>query len=150
MMFMRGREIYLFDQMVYRYSIDENKLFQESKKVNDCIYLAQSAEHNYFLVRLSTDIFRHGIRVYYKDQYDVIYPSGNPSLASEIEHLKVDIKHVEFCMEVYRGVYLMLANHNFWIVDANFSCFFSYTPIQRLKEYYKNKNNQQEESDFSF
>lgn len=42
MMFWRGREIYLLDQMVYKYSIDENKIFQESKKINDSLCLVPS------------------------------------------------------------------------------------------------------------
>jgi hypothetical protein len=133
MMFKRGKEIFLFDQMVYRYAIDENKLYQESKRINDGICLAQSSIHNYMVVRLSTDIFRHGIRIYYDDKYDTVYPSGNPSLATEIEHIKIDLKHIEFCLEIYKGVYLLLASHNFWIIDLNFNCFFSYTPIQRVK-----------------
>ena len=69
MMFLRGREIYLCDQLIYRYNIDENKLYQESKKINDCIYLAPSHEHCFMAIRLSIDIFRHGIRIYINDKY---------------------------------------------------------------------------------
>ena len=28
LMFTRGREVYILDQMIYRYSIDENKIYQ--------------------------------------------------------------------------------------------------------------------------
>ena len=98
MMFMQGREIYLYDGAIYRYSIDENKLFQESKKVNDCLCLVNSEEHSYMAVRLSIDIFRHGIRIYHQDKYDILLPSGNPTLSSEIENIKIDLKHVDFCV----------------------------------------------------
>lgn len=94
MAFSKGKEIFFFDQMVYRYAVEENKLYQESKKINDGIFMAPSNLHQFIVLRLSTDIFRHGIRVYFDNKYDTIYPSGNPTLASEIEHVKIDIKHV--------------------------------------------------------
>jgi hypothetical protein len=52
-------------------------------------------------------------------------------------------------VEVYKGVFLMLASHNLWIIDANFMCFFSYTPIDRVKHYFKNKTTQ-EGTDYAF
>lgn len=84
--------------MVYRYVVDENKLYQESKRINDGIFLTSSNIHKYIVLRLSTDIFRHGIRIYYDDKYDTVYPSGNPTLAAEIEHIRIDIKHIDFCV----------------------------------------------------
>jgi len=33
----------------------------------------------------------------------------------------------------------MLANKNLWILDINFMCFFSYAPIERLKDHGKGK-----------
>lgn len=74
----------MYDQMIYKYAMDQNKLYQESKKINDGIFLASSIEFNYLIIRLSIDIFRHGIRLYYNDKYETIYPSGNPSMANEI------------------------------------------------------------------
>jgi hypothetical protein len=50
-------------------------------------------------------------------------------MAADIEHIKIDVKYVEFCFEVYKGVYLMLASKNLWILDINFMCFFSYASI---------------------
>lgn len=72
----------MYDQMIYKYAMDQNKLYQESKKINDGIFLASSIEFNYLIIRLSIDIFRHGIRLYYNDKYETIYPSGNPSMAN--------------------------------------------------------------------
>jgi hypothetical protein len=79
--FMKGREIYLYDQMIYRYAIDENKLYQKSQKISDCLCMVPSVDHNYLVVRLSIDIFRHGIRIYRGDKYETVMPSGNPALA---------------------------------------------------------------------
>lgn len=92
-------------------------------------------------IRLSIDIFRHGIRLYINDKYENLLPSGNPSMANEIEHIKIDLKHVDFCLEVFKGVYLMFASHNLWILDTNFGCFFSYAPIQTIKKFYKSRSN---------
>lgn len=72
----------MYDQMIYKYAMDQNKLYQESKKINDGIFLTSSIEFNYLIIRLSIDIFRHGIRLYYNDKYETIYPSGNPSMAN--------------------------------------------------------------------
>ena len=35
----------------------------------------------------------------------------------------------------------MLANHNLWILDTNFMCFFSYATVEQLKRFFKNKGN---------
>jgi hypothetical protein len=44
----------------------------------------------------------------------------------------------------------MFANNNLWILDINFMCFFSYAPIDRVREYSKGKNNLNEEGEFIF
>ena len=149
-MFKLGQEIYLYDQMVYRFEIQGNKLHQESKKISDALCLVPSMDHSYLLVRLSIDIFRHGIHVYFGDKHETVFPSGNPEMATEIEHIKIDLKQVDFCLEIYKGVYIMLAHHNLWVLDINFMCFFSFAPIQRLKNYFKNKTYQLEEPEFIF
>jgi hypothetical protein len=93
-MFWRGREVYLLDQMIYRYSIDENKVYQESKKINDSLCLVPSVELNYVVVRHSIDIFRYGIRIYFSDRYETLMPSGSSEMAALMENIKIDIKHV--------------------------------------------------------
>ena len=50
--------------------------------MTDCLCLVNSEELSYLAVRLSIDIFRHGIRIYHRDKYDILLPSGNPSLSS--------------------------------------------------------------------
>jgi len=35
----------------------------------------------------------------------------------------------------------MLANKNLWILDINFKCFFSYAPIDRVREHSKGRTN---------
>jgi len=44
-------------------------------------------------------------------------------------NVRVDIRSVEFCKEIYKGVYLMMASRNLWILDLNFNIFFSYATI---------------------
>ena len=44
----------------------------------------------------------------------------------------------------------MLASNNLWILDTNFGCFFSYAPIEKVKQYFKNKNNSAHENDYVF
>lgn len=63
-------------------------------------------------------------------------------MASMMENIKIDIKHVDFCLEVYKGIYLMMADKNLWILDLNFMCFFSYAPLQRVYAYHKQKGNE--------
>ena len=36
----------------------------------------------------------------------------------------------------------MLADKNFWILDLNFMCFFSYTPLQRIQSLYRGKGSE--------
>jgi hypothetical protein len=36
------------------------------------------------VIRLSIDIFRRGIKIYVGDNFEILYPSGNPLIASEI------------------------------------------------------------------
>ena len=50
-------------------------------------------------------------------------------MLEEISNIRVDIRSVEFCKEVYKGVYLMLANRNMWILDLNFNVFYSFATI---------------------
>lgn len=57
-------------------------------------------------------------------------------MLEEISNIRVDIRAVEFCKEVYKGVYLMLANRNMWILDLNFSVFYSFATIERIKQFY--------------
>lgn len=109
-----------------------------------------SYDFNYMAIRLSIDIFKHGIRIYIADRYQTLIPSGNPQLSGEIESIKIDIKHVEICLEVYKGIFIMLANKNFWILDLNFMVFFSYAPIQRIKDHTKGKLNGLQQNDFIF
>lgn len=59
--------------------------------------------------------------------------TGDKSIVDEISTFRIDIKSVNFCIEVYRGVYLMMASRNLWILDMNFECFFSYATPIRLK-----------------
>lgn len=66
-------------------------------------------------------------------------PSGSNEMALLMDSIKIDIRHVEFCIEVYKGVFLMLSDKNFWVLDFNFMCFFSYTPLQRIHSLYKGK-----------
>jgi hypothetical protein len=63
----------------------------------------------------------------------------------------VDIKIVDFCKEIYKGVYIMLAHKNIWILDLNFNIFYSYATINRIKTFYgfgKNPNDFQGEYAF--
>ena len=61
-------EILLLEQFLYRYAPSCNKLVQETKKISDYIFLSSSRDGSYIIVKTSIDIFRNGIRVYYKDQ----------------------------------------------------------------------------------
>ena len=141
-MFTRGREVYMLDQMIYRYSIDENKIYQESKKISDSLCLTPTVEFNYMVVRHSIDIFRYGIRIYFSDRYETLMPSGSAEMAVLMENIKIDIKHVEFCCEVFKGVFLMMADKNLWVLDLNFLCFFSYAPLQRVHNYFKGRGSE--------
>lgn len=69
-------------------------------------------------------------------------PSGNAEMGALMENVKIDIKHIEFCSEVYKGVFLMLADKNFWILDLNFMCFFSYSSLQRIHSLFKGKGSE--------
>lgn len=71
----------MLEQMVYRYSIEDNKLSQQSKRINDHIFLAQSHEHGFLVVRMSIDIFLNGIRVYFANKYESIFPMSSPLLS---------------------------------------------------------------------
>ena len=51
-------------------------------------------------------------------------------------------------MEVFKGVYIMLASHNLWILDTNFMCFFSFATVGQLKHYFKTKTIQDEQFAF--
>ena len=53
-----------------------------------------------------------------------------------MSNIRVDIRSVDFCKEIYKGVYLMLANKNLWILDANFGIFFTYATVERVKTFY--------------
>jgi hypothetical protein len=41
---------------------------------------------------------------------------------------------VVFCIEVYKGVFLMMAAHNLWILDQSFQCFFSFATPAQIKK----------------
>ena len=60
-------------------------------------------------------------------------------MSTLMENIKVDIKHVDFCVEVFKGIFFMMADKNLWVLDLNFMCFFSYAPLQRVYNYYKGK-----------
>jgi len=58
---------------------------QESKKITDCIALIPSHEYKYLIIRISIDIFKHGIRVYMKDKFHaILLPTGDPSTSEYI------------------------------------------------------------------
>lgn len=66
------------------------------------------------------------------------------SEAEELANIRVDLKHIDFCKEIFKGVYFMMAHRNFWVLDLNFKVFFSYATIHRLKAFYgfaKNNHN---------
>ncbi len=58
----------------------------------------QSVELNYIIIRHSIDIFRYGIRIYVSDKYETLMPSGSREMSALMESIKVDIKHVDFCI----------------------------------------------------
>ena len=120
--------------MLYKYTPSANKLFQLSKKINDLIFLSEYKESSYLIVKVSVDIFKNGIRVFYQDEDYVLVATGNEVLLTEMATIRVDIRSVNFCIEVYKGVFLMMASQNIWILDINFGCFFSYGSYSRIKE----------------
>ncbi len=65
-----------------------------------------------------------------------LYFVGDQQLLEEISNIRVDVRAVEMCKEIYKGVYLMLANRNIWILDLNFSVFYSLATIERIKQFY--------------
>jgi hypothetical protein len=50
-------------------------------------------------------------------------------LLEDISNIRVDVRTVELCKEIYKGVYVMLANRNFWVLDLNFCVFYSLATI---------------------
>lgn len=84
--------------MVYRYDIESNTVHQDSKKINDYIYLASNSDFNFLIIQLSIDIFRNGIRIYINDKYKSLVAAGNQFAASDIENIRVDIKNIDFCI----------------------------------------------------
>ena len=72
----RMGEILLLEQYLYRYAPSCNKLVQETKKISDYIFLTSNRDGNYLIVKTSIDIFRNGIRVYFKDQDIVLSLTG--------------------------------------------------------------------------
>ena len=57
-------------------------------------------------------------------------------MLEEISNIRVDLRVVDMCKEIYKGVYLMLANRNIWILDLNFCVFYSLATIERIKQFY--------------
>lgn len=92
------RDIYFLEGMVFRYSTASNKIFQESKKIGDHIYLSSNSDCSFMVILLSMDIFRNGIRIYINDSYETLFPAGNQAVAHSLEHLRIDIKTVDFCI----------------------------------------------------
>lgn len=82
--------------------------------------ITENKENTYLIIKSSVDIFKNGLRVYYKDEDFIISPTGNKSLLEELSNIRVDIRSVNFCLEVYKGVFLMMAANNLWIIDINF------------------------------
>lgn len=81
------------------------------------------------VVKMSIDIFRNGIRVFLNHNEVDLFFVGEQELLEEMMNVRVDIRNVEFCKEIYKGVYLMMASRNLWILDLNFNIFFSYATI---------------------
>ena len=44
----------------------------------------------------------------------------------------------------------MLSDKNFWILDLNFMCFFSYSPLQRISNLFKGKANDLDANEYVF
>ena len=43
------------------------------------------------------DIFRNGIRVYFKDEEKVLMLTGNPKTLEDIVSIRIDIRSINFC-----------------------------------------------------
>lgn len=128
---------------MYRYVHAGNKLIQETKRISDYIFLTSTRDSAAFIVKLSIDIFRNGIRVFYRNEELTLAHTGDQKTLEEISSIRLDIRHVIFCVEVYKGVFLMMASKNMWILDLNFECYFSYaTPsqIKKLATFRNDKN----------
>ena len=83
-MFKKDQHLYLFEQMAFKFNIQENKLYQLSRKINDCLCFVESHDFEYLIIKLSIDIFKNGILIYAADVNEVLMPSGNPSMVGEI------------------------------------------------------------------
>lgn len=130
----RNGELLLLEHNLYRYIPSVNKLIQETKRITDYIFLASTKDSAYFIIKLSIDIFRNGIRIFYKNEDMILAHTGDQAILEEISSIRIDIRQVIFCVEIYKGVFLMMASKNMWILDLNFECFFSFaTPIQLKK-----------------
>ena len=60
----KHQEIFILENYVYKYSIPENKICQETKKIPEAIFLARSYDFNYLVIKLSIDIFKSGIKLF--------------------------------------------------------------------------------------
>lgn len=63
---------------------------------------------------------KNGIRVFYKNQDYILAHAGDKIILEEISSVRIDIRHVVFCLEVYKGVFIMMASRNLWVLDLNF------------------------------
>jgi hypothetical protein len=63
---------------------------------------------------------KNGIRVFYKNQDYILAHAGDQKILEEISSVRIDIRQVVFCLEVYKGVFVMMASRNLWILDLNF------------------------------
>lgn len=75
-------DILILEQVLYRFNPPSNKIIQETKKINDIIFLTEYKESSYLIIKTSVDIFKNGIRVYYNDEDFILSPTGNQTLLS--------------------------------------------------------------------
>lgn len=94
----RNGDLFLLQQNLYRYTPALNKLVQQTKRLTDYIFITSTRDSAYFIIKLSIDIFRNGIRVYFKNEELILAHTGNEAHLEEISSIRLDIKQVVFCI----------------------------------------------------
>jgi hypothetical protein len=52
-------------------------IYQQSKKLNEYIFLAPNADYNFIVIMTSPDIFRNGIKIFIDDKEVMLAAAGS-------------------------------------------------------------------------